>query len=435
MAVARLFVLRSFGVIALATAVVAVGLSSPVFAAPSAVRADAAMTESGAASSAYQPVSPVLFVSNTKVAARGSTTVYPLGEGNFPTTGPSGAVITALTIDMSALSTTSASGDLELYSDSSGRPNASDVQFGNSLASTDTVVVAPGSADGGVLVYNNSSAATTIALTSIGYYYAQPAGTGGFVPEAGGAIRILDTRKGSEPRAGAPFNVQVTGTPSCSGTCVAVAGVPANATAVAVNVTAVGQRATTSIKVWAQGAAQPVAVEEANPDGAVADFDQVALGTGSNAGGLTLMTDLSAANILLDIEGYYTTDSAGAQYVPISDTRIVDSRSNTGSPPLTSSTPQTVQVAGTAGVPATAVAVVAIITVVKPPAVGDLTAGPTSAADSVVNFPSGSNVANTDDLTLNDTGAAVFGVALAAGGSTQLQYLVDILGYYDAPHQ
>jgi RHS repeat-associated protein len=425
--------LRSGATVAQAASVTADRTSATTAKFTAARMVSAQTMGTGAAGSAYQPVSPQLFYPDTNIPADSSTTVYPLGEGGFPTTGPGGAAITALAIDMTAKSTTTAFGDLNLYPDSATRPITSDVQFNSSLASTDTVVVAPGATDQGVTVYNNSTAATTVGLTSDGYYYTQAAGAAGYFPEQNGAIRILDTRKGSEPQAGQQFSIQVTGNPACSGSCVGNAGVPTSATAVAVNITAVGQTATTSIKAWATGTSQPVAVEEANPDGAVADFDQVALGSGSYAGQLTLMTDLYAANILVDVEGYYTTGSGGTLYVPITPTRVVDSRSNTGTVPITGSTPQTFQIAGADGVPATAVAVIAVITVVNPATGGYLTAGPTSGASSVMDFPKGTDVANTDDLTLSSAGAAIFGVSWSASGSTQLQYLVDILGYYDAP--
>jgi hypothetical protein len=130
---------------------------------------------------------------------------------------------------------------------------------------------------------------------------------------------------------------------------VTLAGVPANATAVAVNVQIVSPSATGYARVTANGA----------PDGASAQQYFTASADTSNLitmgitnGALQAKLSAGTATAYFDVVGYYAKDPAGATYVP------VDFTTRTWSGAL-STTKVQVQVANAAGVPTNASAVIA----------------------------------------------------------------------------
>jgi hypothetical protein len=94
--------------------------------------------------------------------------------------------------------------------------------------------------------------------------------------------------------AGKSINVTVAG----------VDGVPAGATAVALNVTAVGATGPTFLTVWPTGATRPT-TSNLNPNnsGAVANFDVVAIGSG---GQISVFNLAGSVNVVVDIAGYIT---------------------------------------------------------------------------------------------------------------------------------
>jgi hypothetical protein len=116
---------------------------------------------------------------------------------------------------------------------------------------------------------------------------------------------VFDTRFGTGTCAGSPavaktplgaqkvLTVQVTG----------VAGVPANATAVVLNLTAVGATVPTYVTAWPAGTARPTTsnlnVHDANP---VPNTAVVPVGAG---GAISLFSSSGNVNLLADISGYF----------------------------------------------------------------------------------------------------------------------------------
>ena len=110
------------------------------------------------------------------------------------------------------------------------------------------------------------------------------------------------------------------------------------------------------------------------------------------------------AQVVMDIQGYYTTKSTGPTglYTPITPVRIADTRSGSGQPdagaPLGPGGTASVTVVTAAdGVPATAAAVALNVTAIAPTTNGYLTVFPAGAPRptvSNVNFRTGATVAN-----------------------------------------
>jgi hypothetical protein len=147
----------------------------------------------------------------------------------------------------------------------------------------------------------------------------------------------------------------------------------------------------------------------------------VALGTGG-----TLSVTYAApvlgptAQVILDVTGYFTPDASGARYVPLSPTRLLDTRYGSALiGPFVSHVARNWQVSGNGGIPATATAVTGNVTVTGQTKQGFLFVGPVATnnpTSSTLNFPMGDDRANA--VT----------VALGAGGILSITYAAPILG-------
>lgn len=122
----------------------------------------------------------------------------------------------------------------------------------------------------------------------------------------------------------------------------------------------------------------------------------------------------------------------GSTYVPISPSRVLDTRINLGlSGKFTSGAARTFAVAGQGGVPLNAVAVTGNLTVTQQTALGfvALTIAPTNnPQSSTLNFPVGDNRANNATIPLSPTGMLSAVYKAAAGKTTHL--IFDVTGYF-----
>lgn len=124
--------------------------------------------------------------------------------------------------------------------------------------------------------------------------------------------------------------------------------------------------------------------------------------------------------------------AAGARYVGITPTRLVDTRFGTGlSGSLSSGAARTFTVAGRAGIPSTAVAVTGTVTLVGQTSAGYLSLGPSTATvnrSSVVNAPRGDVRASGVTVKLG-TGGSLAALWTGAGGSGA-HFIFDASGYF-----
>ena len=262
-------------------------------------------------------------------------------------------------------------------------------------------------------------------------------------------VRICDTRAGdpsgltgtaaqcdaSTLAAGVPRAIDVAGD----------FGVPADATAVVLNVTAVDPKGKGYLSVFPTGQSPPTASNLNYAAGSVVpDLAEVGLGTG----GQVSVVSHAASDVIVDLEGYVAASGTGAGlYVPLATpARICDTR--TGDPSglsggaaqcdgtanagttLVTDSPHSVQVDGVGGVPATGVtAVVLNVTAVHPKARGFLTVypgGESAPTASNLNFAPGQTVPNRVVVPVSASGA----IDLVANEGTDA--LVDVSGWYTA---
>jgi hypothetical protein len=166
-----------------------------------------------------------------------------------------------------------------------------------------------------VMPFVTPAAAVMPRVAATDHVTADVAGT--YVPLT--PSRIADTRPGSgSPNAGQTLgagqsiNVQVTG----------AGGVPTTGvTAVVVNVTVVGPTASSYVTVFPEGTTQPVVSNVNFTAGeTLANLATVPLGT---QGGVTVYNYVGSVNVVVDVEGYYTTTAqTSGLYNPVNPDRV-----------------------------------------------------------------------------------------------------------------
>jgi starvation-inducible outer membrane lipoprotein len=127
-----------------------------------------------------------------------------------------------------------------------------------------------------------------------------------------------------------------------------------------------------------------------------------------------------------------TSDTRSGTYVPLSPTRLLDTRIGLGAGRVAVPAHGTVllQVAGLADVPATVSAVVLNVTVTSPLAAGDINAYPAGGAtprSSTLNFVKGQTVANAAVVPVGTGGR----VALTNESNGTLHLIADISGFFE----
>lgn len=228
--------------------------------------------------------------------------------------------------------------------------------------------------------------------------------------------RLLDTRlTGGSLGTGSRVDVRAAG----------VAGVPADAKAVALNVTSVASSGVTFLRAWPAGQPMPGA-SVLNTDGARTSGTGVVAGVGGE-GKVSIFNNAGSTHVVVDVTGYFVSGGSGDGYVPLpSGARLLDTRSDGGR--LTAGTTRTVDVAGRSGIPSTATAVLVNVSSVQPAAAGNIIAYPAGGAVPTVasvNHLPNANVSNRTIVPLGSGGR----VSLALQGASA-DVVIDVLGWF-----
>ncbi|MCL2090405.1 MAG: N-acetylmuramoyl-L-alanine amidase [Micrococcales bacterium] len=232
----------------------------------------------------------------------------------------------------------------------------------------------------------------------------------GFVPVT--PARLLDTRTtGQSLGQGSRLDLKVAG----------VRGVPADAKAVALNVTAVHASIPTFIRAWPAGAADP-GTSMLNVDPSATTAAATVVGVGGE-GKVSLRNNAGSVHLIVDVTGYYAAGS-GEKFTPLDRAyRLMDTRTDAG---LAHGQTRRVAVAA-AGVPTNATAVVVNVTSAAARGSGHLVvvpAGGDTTATSVVNHRVGGDVANRATVPLSNGQIDVY----LHGGPAGV--VVDVVGWY-----
>ena len=338
------------------------------------------------------------------------------GRGGIPSADVSAVAMTV------TVTQPTAAGYLTLYPGGSSPPLAANVNFVAGELVSNLVVVKVG-ANGRVGLFNPNGS-THVVIDVAGWFSGSetdPAGR--FEPLV--PSRILDTRDGTGGGVrlgpGASLDFQVAGR----------GGIPATGVeAATMNVTVTGTTTAGYLTVHPTGVARPLASTITFAQNATVGIrTMVKLGAG---GKVTIYNGLGSADIIVDVGGWYTDASRvgtlGA-LVPLTPSRILDTRDSTGGVPGPVAAEATidVQVTGRGGVPATGVrAVVLNATVTQPATLGYLTVFPSGAARplaSDLNFAGGETQAN---LVVVQVGA---GGKVSMASSAGAHVIFDVAGW------
>ena len=241
-------------------------------------------------------------------------------------------------------------------------------------------------------------------------------------------VRLLDTRIGNglagKLVAGAPRTFQI-----------ATRGnVPLGATAITANATIVNACAASSVYLGPTEIAKPSTFTiKFNRNDVTAFGITVAL---SETGTLsaTYMASSGTTDLVIDVTGYFTPDTSGSTYHPITPVRLLDTRSRNGLVgKLVANVPRTFAVAGRGGVPSYATAVTGNVTVTGSNASWAVYLGPAPIArpgSSTINFGKSQTRANSLTVILSPTGTLSATFMSSGGKTTNLVF--DVTGFYTA---
>jgi hypothetical protein len=329
--------------------------------------------------STYTPSGPtrLLDTRNVPGTAVGAGNSYSLRVAGGATGVPTDTTAVVLNVtDADA----SAGSYLSVYPDGTAPPGASNLNFAAGQVTSNLVTVPV--TDGIVKFYNFRGTVDVIA-DLFGYY---TNGSGAkFTPV--GPTRLLDTRINATPiGAGLSDTLQVSG----AGT-----SVPASATAVVLNVTAVDASAGSYLTVYPDGTNLP-GVSNINFDAGQIVPNLVVVPVVN--GKVDFYNFHGTVDVIADLFGYYA-NGTGASFTASGPTRVLDTRAGTGTggvvAPIGPDSVQALSLAGTAA--ANASAVVLNVTVTNPTAGSYLTVypdGPTPPQASNLNYVPGQTVPN-----------------------------------------
>lgn len=328
---------------------------------------------------------------------------------------PSGADAVVLNVTVTGASS---DGYLTVFPTGSTQPNASNLNFTAGRDVANLVVVKVGS--DGQVSFANAAGSTHVIADLVGWF--STTGTDRY--RALDPTRVLDSRSGTGGLAtalgtGASHVLTVRG----------VAGVPATADAVVLNLTATNATAGTFVTLHPSDAAAPNASNLNVAAGrTVANLAIVKLGAD---GKLTVRNERGSVDVIADVVGWFDTAS-GDLFHAVAPGRVLDSRLTTGgwNARLDAASPKPLKVRGAGGVRLDASAVLANATVTSPSTPGYLTVYPTGATvpnASTLNFGADENVPNLVVSKVGTGGQVSFA---ASAGTTHV--LLDIVGYFAA---
>ena len=243
------------------------------------------------------------------------------------------------------------------------------------------------------------------------------------------ASRILDTRTtvgGHHGLVGA--NQTVTLSVAGHGNVpVGVAG------AVVVNVTVADGSGGGFVTVYPTGVSRP-SVSDVNYTGAKPTSNLVTVKLGSGGRIELFNGSLGTTNLIVDVEGYFTSGAAASPgaFAAVTPSRVLDTRTGNGATgPVAGNGGVTVQVTGRGGIPASGVGAVVInVTVTDPAQSGYVTVYPTGAPSrptaSNLNFVAAQTIPNLVVVPVGTGGK----INLHNGSGGQVQLIGDVQGYF-----
>ncbi|MEZ5142956.1 MAG: hypothetical protein R2726_10620 [Acidimicrobiales bacterium] len=360
-----------------------------------------------------RPTGPQVGPYGTPWGAGTDRNVQVTGVGGVPGTAK------AVTLNVTVTSTTAAS-FLSIYPNGTTRPLVSSLNWTAGQTIPNAVTVKVG-ASGQIRIYNPSGNVHVI-VDVVGYYDDSGDGFTSLAP-----ARILDSRP--PPEKVGPYSTPWGPNTTRNVTVTSTGGVPANATAVVLNVTATSTTAASFLTIWPAGQTRPNA-SSLNWSAGQTIPNAVTVKVGAS-GQISVFNPSGNVNVIIDVVGYFAS-GAGKDFHPIDPARIQDSRPPPdqvgSSTPWGAGTQRDVQIANVGGVPQTAEGVLMNATVTSTTAPSFLTiwpAGQTKPTASSLNWSAGVTIANAVTAKVgNNQKVSVF------NNSGNVHVLFDAAGWY-----
>lgn len=358
---------------------------------------------------------------SSRATSTAGVVVKALGAGGVPASG-----VSAVVVDVAARSTT---GTTNVYVKTSGQDAQSSVLStgGTTGWQTNTVVVKPSSS--GNITVETSSQPVDFNIDVQGYFTSSStdASIGGFVV-LDSPTRLLGTNTGiglpqAKLAAGTTYPVQVANRSE----------IPTSATAIFANVRVLNASASGSLKIGASGSGVGASVTSVtyNPN----DYSDSGMSIKlSSSGKLDVYISSGTADVIIDVQGYFTSGSDGASFTPLANASIFDSRP---SQTLAAGQTRIVRVAGVAEIPWSESGAVAVTIA----ALNGTASGSASIFNPDFGEPGTSNVAwkapydgqpdqSTAIVPISDTGT----VAVKNNTSGSVDIRLSVQGWFTRVH-
>jgi hypothetical protein len=382
--------------------------------------AEAALTPT-AGQSTYVPLDPVrLFDTREGTGGVPKRQVGPGETLDFVIRGVAGVPDNATAVVLNVTATRGdASTDIRVYptpaDPAAAPPTVSNLNLVALATAANLVTVKIG--DGGRVRFRNGAGWIDLIADLSGYFVEGATGASytGATPR-----RLLDTRVGGQGPAFGPGQVR---TLSVRG---GASGIPVDASAVALNVTAVGPTRITDLRVYpTHPGGGPPTVSNLNPAPGGVTYAAVIAAIGED-GTISIRNSAGNVHVLVDLAGWYTPGAGAGVFHPLDPRRLLDTRSGE---PLGPGETRDLVVAGSGPVPFPGRVVVLNVTAIATSGT-DVRVYPTPTGSAV---PNASNVNPSRGQTVPNTVLASVGrdgmVRLRnTAGDTHL--VVDISGWF-----
>ena len=211
-------------------------------------------------------------------------------------------------------------------------------------------------------------------------------------------------------------------------------GIPSNALAYSLNVTAVPSVSLGYLAIWPSGEPQPLVSTLNSFDGRV-KANAVIIPAGTNGGVNLYVTD--PANVILDIDGYFVpagTTSAALAFYPLTPCRVADTRNATGAlggPSMAGGSSRAFPVLSTnCNIPSTAKAYSFNVTAVPHSTLGYLSIWPTGQTQPVVSTLNSLTGVVTANAAIVEAGT---GGDVSVFAEQDADVILDVNGYFAPP--
>lgn len=235
----------------------------------------------------FHPIAPTrIYYTSTASSALAPGETRPIkvaGVGGIPSSGAIDVVVSVATL------ASTASGNLSVYPYPGPGPADPSLEWPKGQ-SVNTLIPVKVGTSGLINVHNNSAGPIRIVVDAEGYY---TAATGsGDALTAASPLTLFDSTASGPVTAGSTSTMPVAGQ----------GGVPANATAVVVQVTAINPNLNRYVRVWATGSTEPVPAQLYAPAGRTSDATAMVPLTGS---GSLSMSPAATANVVVTLLGWF----------------------------------------------------------------------------------------------------------------------------------